>query len=92
MGYRVVALSSSGAKETLARSLGAHEYLDASKGDLAEALKALGGAKAIICTVPETAEAVKLIPGLGTQGQLFIIGISGSVSEINLCACGVLLF
>ena len=44
MGYRTVALSSSGAKEKFARLLGAHEYIDGSKEDQGEILSKLGGA------------------------------------------------
>jgi NADPH:quinone reductase-like Zn-dependent oxidoreductase len=40
MGYRVVALSSSGEKEHFAKKLGAHDYIDGSKGDPVEAQEA----------------------------------------------------
>jgi hypothetical protein len=45
MGYRTVALSSSASKEGLATELGAHDYIDGSKVDQADALQKLGGAK-----------------------------------------------
>lgn len=51
-GYKVVALSTSGAKEELAKKLGAHVYVDGSKEDQAEALQKLGGAKVILGNFP----------------------------------------
>ena len=47
-------------KETLARSLGAHDYIDSAEQDPAQALLAMGGAKAIIATVTNT-EAMQAI-------------------------------
>ena len=38
MGFRVIALSTGSAKESLARELGAHDYLDGSKVDQVAAL------------------------------------------------------
>ncbi|KAM5541057.1 hypothetical protein V8D89_005368 [Ganoderma adspersum] len=73
MGFRVVALSSGSAKESLARDLGAHHYLDSSQVDQAGALQSLGGAKVIMCTAPNSEAAQKLIPGLGVNGTLLIL-------------------
>ena len=70
MGFRVVAISSSGGKENIARELGAHEYIDCSKEDPVQALQALGGAKVIMCTVPDIHAAMKLLPGLAVDGTL----------------------
>lgn len=73
MGYRTVALSSSGSKEKFARDLGAHEYLDGSKEDHAEALQKLGGASLIVSTVPDATSLGKLVNGLGLLGKLLIL-------------------
>ncbi|EJF61518.1 GroES-like protein [Dichomitus squalens LYAD-421 SS1] len=70
MGFRVIAISSSGDKEAVARELGAHEYIDCSKVDPVQALQALGGAKVIMCTVPDIHAAMKLLPGLAVDGTL----------------------
>jgi len=51
LGFRTVAINRGRDKEDLARSLGAHDYIDSEKGDVAEALQKMGGAKAIIVTV-----------------------------------------
>ncbi|KAL8712181.1 MAG: hypothetical protein Q9220_003615 [cf. Caloplaca sp. 1 TL-2023] len=80
MGYRVVALSSSGSKEKFAKELGAHEYIDGSKEDHAEALQKLGGASLIVATAPAPAILGKLILGLGILGKLLILAPCGEVS------------
>ena len=53
LGFRVVAVSRGSDKEELARSLGAHEYIDTERGDPAAALRSLGGARAILATVTD---------------------------------------
>jgi D-arabinose 1-dehydrogenase-like Zn-dependent alcohol dehydrogenase len=73
MGYRVAALSSSGAKEKFARELGAHEYIDASKGDQGEALQKLGGAALIVVTAPNAKAIEPLMKGLGIAGKLLVL-------------------
>lgn len=73
MGYRVVALSSSGAKEQFARDLGASEYIDGSKEDHAEALQKLGGAAMIVSTAPSPETIGKLVGGLDILGKLLIL-------------------
>ncbi len=83
MGFRVIALSSGPAKEKLARELGAHEYIDGSKVDQAEALRAFGGAKVIMCTAPSSAAAQKLIPGLAVDGTLLLLMLEGEPIMIS---------
>jgi D-arabinose 1-dehydrogenase-like Zn-dependent alcohol dehydrogenase len=51
MGALTVAISTSSAKESLAKELGAHHYIDTSKQDAAAELKKLGGANVILATV-----------------------------------------
>ena len=83
MGFRVIALSSGPAKEQLARQLGAHEYIDGSKVDQAEALRAFGGAKVIMCTAPSSEAAQKLIPGLAVDGTLLLLILEGEPMTIS---------
>ena len=83
MGFRVVALSSGPGKEALARSLGAHEYIDGSKVDQAGALQALGGAKVIMCTAPSSEAAQKLIPGLAVDGTLLLLMLESEPMTIS---------
>ncbi|KAL9116716.1 MAG: hypothetical protein Q9187_006756, partial [Circinaria calcarea] len=72
-GYRVVALSRNSQKEKFARELGAHEYIDASKGDTGEALQKLGGASLIVATAPSAEVMTPLLKGLGMLGKLLIL-------------------
>ncbi|KAL8731701.1 MAG: hypothetical protein Q9181_004212 [Wetmoreana brouardii] len=85
MGYRTVALSSSGAKEQFARDLGAHEYIDGSKVDHAEALQKLGGASLIVSTAPEPSVIGKLVNGLGILGKLVILARMASLPRLVVC-------
>lgn len=73
MGYRTVALSTSGSKEKFARDLGATDYIDGSKEDHAEALQKLGGAALIVSTSPVPSSIGKLVGGLGNLGKLLIL-------------------
>ncbi|KUJ15924.1 putative alcohol dehydrogenase [Mollisia scopiformis] len=83
-GYRVVALSRDSNKEQFARQLGAHEYIDGSKLDVAKALQKLGGASLIVSTAP-SADAIKpLLKGLGVLGKLLILSVPGEVSVDTL--------
>jgi hypothetical protein len=78
LGFRTIAVNRGREKETLARSLGAHDYIDSDDGDVAEALQARGGAKAIIATV-SNADAMKaIVGGLGPNGTLMVIGAVGA--------------
>ena len=82
MGYRVVAISSSAKKEKFARDLGAHDYIDGSKGDVGEQLQKMGGAACIIFTAPNSELIPGLLAGLGPLGKLLILAAAGPV-EIN---------
>jgi D-arabinose 1-dehydrogenase-like Zn-dependent alcohol dehydrogenase len=82
MGYRVVAISSSAAKEKFARDLGAHEYIDGSKEDIGQALQKMGGAACIILTAPNGKLIPSLLSGLGPVGKLLVLAAAGPV-EIN---------
>lgn len=85
MGYKVVAISSSADKEDFARKLGAHEYIDGSKGDIGEQLQKLGGAACIIFTAPNPKLIQPLMGGLGPLGKLLILAAAGP-AEINTAA------
>lgn len=87
MGYRTVALSSSGAKEKFARDLGATDYIDGSKEDHAEALQKLGGAALIVSTSPEPTSIGKLVGGLDIVGKLLILARMVHLPLAVLCSC-----
>lgn len=72
-GYRVVAISRGSEKEQFARDLGAHEYIDTSAVDAAEALKALGGAALVVSTNPSGEQIPQLLQGLQPLGKLLLL-------------------
>lgn len=79
MGYKTVALSSSGSKKELAEKLGAHIYLDGSKVNQAEELAKLGGAKVIVCTAPNGDIVAQLLGGLGVNGTLLLLAVADGI-------------
>jgi D-arabinose 1-dehydrogenase-like Zn-dependent alcohol dehydrogenase len=87
MGFRVVALGRGSEKESLAKTLGAHIYVDTAIEDGAVALTKLGGADAILATAPSGAAMSSLIQGLGVRGQLIVVGVANDpipVSTLSL--------
>jgi D-arabinose 1-dehydrogenase-like Zn-dependent alcohol dehydrogenase len=74
MGFRTVAIGRGGDKQTLAKKLGAHEYIDTSAGSPAEALQKLGGAKVILATAPDSKSMSALMDGVGANGKLLVVG------------------
>lgn len=75
-GYEVVAISRGTDKEQLARQLGAHHYIDAEAGDVAEQLNALGGATVVVATAPNPDAIAALIGGLAPNGELVLAAVS----------------
>jgi alcohol dehydrogenase len=84
LGFRVAAVNRGRDKERLARSLGAHEYIDSSEGDAAAALRALGGARAILATVTDAAAMQAIVGGLGVNGTMMVIGAVGALKVDSL--------
>jgi alcohol dehydrogenase len=84
LGFRVAAINRGRDKEQLARSLGAHEYIDSSEGDPAAALTALGGARAILATVTNAGAMQSVAGGLGVNGMLMVIGAVGALTVDSL--------
>ncbi|KAL9611103.1 MAG: hypothetical protein Q9167_004236 [Letrouitia subvulpina] len=80
MGYKVVALSSSGAKEKFAKDLGATSYIDGSKESHSEALSRDGGAALIVVTAPNPKIIGDLVNGLAVRGQLLILAPIGDIT------------
>lgn len=96
-GFRTVAVNRGGDKEALARKLGASDYIDTATQDPAEALTAMGGAKAILATVTNNEAMQAIAGGLGANGVMMVIGAVGSltVNSFDLsarapaCAAGI---
>jgi alcohol dehydrogenase len=79
LGFRTVVVNRGRDKEAVARALGAHDYIDSEDGDVAEALRARGGAKAIIATVSNADAMQAIVGGLGPNGTLTVIGAVGTI-------------
>lgn len=75
MGFRVIAIGRGEDIAADALALGAHRYIDAEREDAAEALKALGGAKAILSTPVHAAPVAALMPGLAPEGRMVLLGV-----------------
>src|SRR5205807_1912123 len=84
LGFRVVAVNRGRDKETLARTLGAHEYIDSSSADPAVALRELGGACAILTTVTDAGAMQAVLGGLGANGTMMVIGAAGAITVDSL--------
>jgi D-arabinose 1-dehydrogenase-like Zn-dependent alcohol dehydrogenase len=74
MGFRTVAIGRGKDKQPLAEKLGAHEYVDTSAGEPADALQKLGGARVILATAPDSKSISALVDGLAGNGKLLIVG------------------
>ena len=73
-GFRTVAVNRGRDKEAMIRSLGAHDYIDSTAGDPAEALRRLGSARVILATVTSAEAMQSVVGGLGPNGTMMVIG------------------
>jgi D-arabinose 1-dehydrogenase-like Zn-dependent alcohol dehydrogenase len=83
MGCRTAAIARGADKESLARKLGAHHYLDSVEQDVAAELNKLGGARVILSTVTSAKAMSAVIGGLGVNGRLMVIGASPDAIEVS---------
>jgi len=83
MGFRVVAIARGAEKASLARELGAHDYIDSVGQDAAAELKHLGGAKLVLATAANSAATAALISGLAPGGQLLLLGIGAEPIPVS---------
>lgn len=83
MGFRTVAISSGADKETLARELGAHEYVDTSKVAAAEGLQKLGGADLVLAAAPHSAAIASTVDGLKARGKLLLVAAPHEPLTVN---------
>jgi len=74
MGFDTVAIARGRDKEPLALRLGARVYIDSREQDPAAELMRLGGARVILATVTSGAAMTAVIGGLGTDGNLLVVG------------------
>jgi D-arabinose 1-dehydrogenase-like Zn-dependent alcohol dehydrogenase len=83
MGYRTVAIGRGSEKETMARELGAHVYVDTAKDDAAAALQRLGGARAILATAPSGQAMGPLLGGLAPGGKLVVVAVPQDPIQVS---------
>jgi D-arabinose 1-dehydrogenase-like Zn-dependent alcohol dehydrogenase len=74
MGFHTVAVSRGADKAAFASELGAHEYIDAGSCDAAQRLSDMGGARVILTTAPNAKAISSMVPGLGVDGTLLVVG------------------
>jgi len=72
MGFETVALGRGKDKESLAKKLGAHHYIDSDAGDAAAELQKLGGARVILATAPNAKAISAMVEGLSANGKLVV--------------------
>jgi len=77
MGFQVAAIARGPEKESLAKELGAHHYIDSNAQDQVAALQALGGARLILATAANSKAMSPLLGGLAPRGQLIVAGAGG---------------
>lgn len=82
MGFKTVAIARGADKGPLAKKLGAHIYIDSTSQNAAEELTRLGGAKVILATVTDAKSMSSVIGGLGIDGKLIVLGVSGEPIEV----------
>lgn len=76
MGFDTVAIDRGAGKEQVAGQLGARHYIDGAAQETSRALQDLGGAKVVLATAPAPAAMSAAIDGLGTHGELVVVGVS----------------
>ncbi len=88
MDFQVAAIARGPEKESLAKKLGAHHYIDSGAQDPVAALQALGGARLILATAANSKSMSPLLAGPAPRGQLVVAGAGGdepmSVSPVPL--------
>ena len=78
-----MAISTSDDKESLAKELGAHHFINAKKQNAVEELQKMGGAKVIVATAPNTDIIGEIAGGLGLEGNLLVLAATGETFEIS---------
>jgi propanol-preferring alcohol dehydrogenase len=74
LGYQVAAIARGTDKAELSAELGANHYIDSAAEDPGVALRALGGAAAIIATAASGASMSALVGGLAPRGRMLVVG------------------
>lgn len=83
MGFETIAIARGTDKADDARELGAHHYIDSTKGDVAEAMRALGGAAVVVATAGNSSAMADTVGGLLPRGELVAIGVTAEPLPIS---------
>ncbi len=83
MGFHTLAIGRGQDKASLARKLGAHEFIDTAAGNVGPDLQKLGGARVILATAPDAKSISALVGGLANDGKLVVVGAPGEPMTIN---------
>jgi alcohol dehydrogenase len=83
MGYETIAIARGQEKAPFAMELGAHHYIDATEGNVAEALQALGGAAAVLATASSSEANIAPLDGLGPNGQVTVVGATPEAMPVS---------
>jgi alcohol dehydrogenase, propanol-preferring len=83
MGFRTLAIGRGSDKETLAKDLGAHVYIDTAVDDAVAVLQRMGGARAILATAPSGDAMGPLLCGLAARGKLIVVGVPQEPIQLN---------
>jgi D-arabinose 1-dehydrogenase-like Zn-dependent alcohol dehydrogenase len=86
LGFETAVLSRGPEKEALAKSLGAHHFIDTNTTSAAKELMNLGGAKVILCTAPNGRAISELVHCLGRNGQMIIVAYTGETIQLSLAS------
>ncbi len=82
-GFHTVAIARGQDKAPLAKSLGAHHYIDSTTQNPAQELQKLGGATVILSTLTDAASLAAAVDGLALNGQLIILGVPEKSFEVS---------
>jgi len=82
MGFRTVAIARGEDKQPLASKLGAHEFIDSARKNVAEELMRRGGAQVILATVTDGKTMAAAIGGLAVDGKLLVVGAAPDPIEV----------
>jgi len=83
MGFHTLAIARGKDKESLAKQLGAHDYIDSQAGNVADALQKRGGANLILATATVAKAMADTLPGLAPDGKLLIVGAPAEPMQIS---------
>jgi alcohol dehydrogenase len=75
MGFRTVAIARGPQKAELAHKLGAHHYIDATAGSVADELRRLGGAAVVAATAANADAISATVDGLALHGELLTLAV-----------------